>query len=75
MNALASFAWPLLNAAGPWLVLVALFGIPCALAYWLGNGFKDMDWAPQSDLDWEFRYNPATGRHEHVLCINGQPMF
>lgn len=32
-----------LNAIGPWVVSVAVFGVPVALAWWLSDGFSSVE--------------------------------
>ena len=55
-----------LNAIGPWVVGVAVFGVPVALAWWLSDGFSSVEVGSGETLVVP-AFNPHTQRAGHAV--------
>jgi ribose 1,5-bisphosphokinase PhnN len=56
-----------LNAVGPWLVGIFIFGVPIALAWWLSDGFSNVTFSSETEI----RVVPnSTGHHSNLAVVN-----
>jgi hypothetical protein len=62
-----------LDAVGPWLVGLVIFGLPVALAWWLSDGFKGWKWQADPTIrphvETRTVFNPRTNEFE-VVAVN-----
>ena len=69
----------LLNVIGPWAVVVAMFGVPFAVAWWASDGFTS-DEIGSMETELTFALDPFTQKPGlalvcrntgHVVCFMG----